>query len=217
MSTALSPVHVSRRDRTMSPSTARSPYPVAARELLRETLLDAALEELRRRAWSEVTMADVARAAGVSRQTLYKEFGSRDEFAIALTLREADRFLAAVEEAVRAHIENPSTALAAAFEMFLTTAAENPLVLAVFRGGGDEFLELVTIRGTPLVEHAVDRLAAVMTGSWPDADPAACGLLAECLVRLAISYITLPKGPSSATAESVASLLDPYIERALKS
>ena len=90
-------------------STARErlPYSVAARELLRDTLLDAARDELRERQWGEITMADIARAAGVSRQTLYKEFGSRDAFAQALVLREADRFLASVETAVRAHIDDP--------------------------------------------------------------------------------------------------------------
>ena len=61
----------------------RTPYAVAARELLRNTVFEAARHELSTRRWNEVTMADVAAAAGVSRQTLYKEFGSRDEFARA--------------------------------------------------------------------------------------------------------------------------------------
>ena len=74
--------------------SAGRPYAVAARELLRDTLFDAARRELEHRGWSEVTMADIASAAGVSRQTLYKEFGSRDEFAQAFVLREGDRFVA---------------------------------------------------------------------------------------------------------------------------
>jgi AcrR family transcriptional regulator len=190
---------------------------VAARELLRETLLDAALDEVRRRPWSEVTMSDVARAAGVSRQTLYKEFGSRDAFVSALTLREADRFLGAVEQAVRANLDDPSRALAAAFGVFMGASAENPLVLAVFRGGSDELLELVTTRGQPLVEYAVDRLAAVMTSAWSQASERDCQLLSECLVRLGISYMTLPEGPSSMTGETIATLFGPYIERVLAS
>ena len=61
-----------------APERTPTPYAVAARALLRDTLLDAARRELEQRAWSEVTMADIALAAGVSRQTLYKEFGSRE-------------------------------------------------------------------------------------------------------------------------------------------
>lgn len=76
---------------TMAPARERIPYSLAARELLRNTLLDAACDELQDRRWANITMADIARSAGVSRQTLYKEFGSRDEFAQALVLREAER------------------------------------------------------------------------------------------------------------------------------
>jgi len=97
-------------------SPRRQPYPVAARELLRASLLDAAREELRHHRWADVTMADVATAAGVSRQTLYKEFGSREEFAQALVLREADDLLDAVEQAMKAR-EEPAGALAAAFDV----------------------------------------------------------------------------------------------------
>ncbi len=106
--------------------SARTPYAVAARELLRDTLFDAARHELEQRAWSEVTMADVAAAAGVSRQTLYKEFGSRDEFAQAFVLREADGFIGAVEGALDAHLEDPRAALTAAFGLFLDGRRRGP-------------------------------------------------------------------------------------------
>ena len=162
-------------------------------------------------------MSDVARSAGVSRQTLYKEFGSREVFVGALMLREADRFLAAVEEAVRENLDDPSRALAAAFGVFTDAAAENPLVLAVVRGGADELLELVTTRGAPLVDHAVGRLAAVMTSGWSSASDGDCRLLSECLVRLGISYMMLPEGPSGMTPQSIAAVFAPYIERVLDS
>ena len=77
----------------MSTTPQRVPYSVAARELLRNTLLDAACHELQSRHWADITMADIAVAAGVSRQTLYKEFGSREEFAQVLVMREAERVL----------------------------------------------------------------------------------------------------------------------------
>ena len=83
------------------------PYAVAARELLRDTLLDAARRELEGRGWNEVTMAEIAAAAGVSRQTLYKEFGSRDEFAQVFVVREGERFLRAVEGALDANPPRP--------------------------------------------------------------------------------------------------------------
>ncbi len=192
----------------------RVPYSVAARELLRNTLLDAACDQMQSRRWADVTMADIALAAGVSRQTLYKELGTRDEFAQVLVMREADRFLLAVEDAVGAHLDDPAGALAAAFDIFLQAAAENALVRAVVHGhGAEELLALFTTHGTPLVERAVERLTAVILASWPLVAREDAELLSECLVRLAISYAGLPKGPASMSAASVATLLGPYVER----
>jgi len=187
---------------------------VAARELLRNTLLDAACHELDSRPWVEVTMADIALAAGVSRQTLYKEFRSREEFAQILLMREADRFLTEVEGAVGAHLDNPAQALAAAFDVFLQAAAENPLVHTIVHGdGAEQLLALVTTHGTPLLESATERLTAVILSGWPTIARADVELLSECLVRLAISYAGLPKGPASMSAASVAKLLGPYVEQ----
>jgi AcrR family transcriptional regulator len=198
----------------MSTAEERIPYSLAARNLLRSTLLDAARHELSERRWAEITMADIARAAGVSRQTLYKEFGSRDEFAQVLVLREAGSFLDAVEQAVNAHLDDPALALAAAFDVFLTAAAENPLVRTIVgAGGSEELLALFTTQGKPLVDSAVERVTAVLVAGWPLVREQDAELLSECLVRLAISYAALPRGPASMTASSVAILLGPYIER----
>jgi AcrR family transcriptional regulator len=187
---------------------------VAARELLRDTLLDAARRALEERPWSEVTMADVATAAGVSRQTLYKEFGSREQFAQAFVLREAERFIAAIEGALDAHLDDPLAALTEAFGLFLQAAGRDPLIRAAIAGSG-ELLPFVTTQGEPLLRGAAERLCAAIRARWPQAAPHDAALLAECLVRLAISYVTLPVDPAGMTASSLAELFGPYIERAL--
>lgn len=66
----------------------------------RESLLDAAYTALTERAWTAVRMVDVAAAAGVSRQTLYNEFGSKEGLARALVRRETDNYLAGVARAL---------------------------------------------------------------------------------------------------------------------
>jgi len=196
------------------PARERIPYSLAARQLLRDTLLDAACDELQERRWADITMADIARAAGVSRQTLYKEFGSRDEFSQALVLREAERFLLAVRGAVHANLDNPARALSAAFDVFLTAAAENPLVRTIVSGDGSEgLLVLFTTHGAPVVEGAAQQLEAIIVDGWPVVERHDAELLSECLVRLAISYAALPKGPASMSAESVATVLGPFVER----
>jgi AcrR family transcriptional regulator len=202
--------------RAMPPARERTPYAVAARQLLRDTLFDAARDELQQRAWAEITMADIASAAGVSRQTLYKEFGNRDEFSQAFVIREGERFLDAVEQAVREHLDDPSVAVAAALEVFLTTAGEDPLMRILLSDDGTGgMLPLVTTQSMPVVTWASARLAATMRDGWPQASEHDARLLAETLVRLAISYVTVPKGTPHATASDAAALLGPYIERAL--
>jgi AcrR family transcriptional regulator len=211
MSVATTPTAPATPTATRTPT----PYAVAARALLRDTRLDAARRELQQRAWSEVTMADIAGAAGVSRQTLYREFGSRDEFAQAFVLREAERFIAAIETALDDHSNDPLAALSAAFGLFLSAAADDPLIRAAIAGSG-EMLPLLTTQGEPLVRGAAERLCAAILVRWPQAAPHDAALLAECLVRLGISYVALPVGPAGMTAASIAQLLGPYIERALQ-
>jgi AcrR family transcriptional regulator len=196
----------------------RTPYPQAARQLLRETLFGAARDELERRAWSEVTMADVAGAAGVSRQTLYKEFGSRDEFAQAFVIHEGERFLDRVEAAVREHLDDPRAAIAAALGAFLETAGGDPLVRVLLSDDGTGgMLPFVTTQGMPVVHWATARLTAVIEEGWPEAPPEKARLLAESLVRLAISYITTPAESPEDTAAHASELLGPFIDEALGS
>jgi AcrR family transcriptional regulator len=194
----------------------RTPYPVAARELLRNTLLDAARDLLQEHPWSEVTMADIAGVAGVSRQTLYNEFGSRDEFAQALVIREGDRFLEDVTSAVRENADEPRRALEAALEVFLTAAADDPLIrTAIFDTGSDGLLPMVTTQGQPVVARETARLALLITETWPVTQHDAT-LIAEVLVRLGISYATLPEGSPRATAAAVVELLGPFIDQAVE-
>jgi AcrR family transcriptional regulator len=196
----------------VSAAEQRVPYAVAARELLRNTLLDGASKELASRPWSEITMSEIARAAGVSRQTVYNEFGSRAVFAQELVLREAGRFIDLVQSTIAANVADPRVALQATFELFLTVAAENPLVSAIVSGdGADELIALFTTRGETLVETAAARLTEVLLASWPVVPRDEAELLGETLVRLAISYAALPKGEPGETAEAVASLLGPYV------
>ena len=194
----------------------RTPYPEAARELLRQTLFDAARHHLEARPWSEVTMGDIAATAGVSRQTLYKEFGNKSEFAVNLTIHEGERFLAAVEDAVRAHTDDPRAAIRAALELFLRTAGDDPpMRILLSDDGSGGMLPFVTTQGMPVVVWATGRLSGVIEEGWPQAPKGDVRLLAEALVRLAISYITNPSGTPDSTAGSVADLLGPFIDRAL--
>ncbi len=198
------------------PQATRPSYAQATRVLLRERLLDAANDLLASRDWATVTMADIARGAGVSRQTLYNEFGSRQEFGQAYVLREADRFLTAAERAIAGHPDEPEAAVAAAFNGFLSTATDNPLVRAIVTGDpGGGLLALVTTDSARLLGPVTDRLAASLCATWPQLPDQQAHVAADCAVRLAISHALSPTEQAELTARSVAALLGAYLERAI--
>jgi AcrR family transcriptional regulator len=191
------------------------PYPVAARELLRTSLLDAACDQLNKRPWANVTMADVARTAGVSRQTLYKQFGSREEFARVLVIRETDRLRSAVERELSAHREDLASALVGVFDVLVQAPADNALVRTVVRGHGAEELLTLLIAGRDrsLVELMIEHLTQLVLTGWPRLDRRAAGALSECLVRLAVGYAVLPDDSFSVGHAPVAAMLGPYVVR----
>lgn len=105
----------------------------------RESLLDAAYTALARKPWPGVRMVDVAAVAGVSRQTLYNEFGSKDGLARALLRRETDGYLHGVERAL-AGARDPADRLAAVGAWTVGAARQNVLVRAVLTGCWSERL-----------------------------------------------------------------------------
>jgi AcrR family transcriptional regulator len=197
-------------------SSGRTPYQEAARELLRQTVFDAARDQLGKRTWSEITMADIATGAGVSRQTLYNEFGNRNEFGFAFVIHEAERFMDDVEEAVLAHRDDPRAAVLAALEHFLRAAGGDPLIRILLSDDGTGgMLPFVTTQGLPVVQWAAARLTSVVEEGWPEAPEGDVKTLSESLVRLAISYVTTPGDSAEEAAKAVSELLGPFIDKAL--
>ena len=138
---------------------ARVPYPQAARSLLRDTIVSAVDELVRQQGWSTTTMSDVARAAGVSRQTVYNEFGTRQELVQAYILREIEALIGEVETHVRAHADDARAALSGAFALFLKLASDEPLVRVIAADAeGGELMHLLTTTGLAVAAERVGAL-----------------------------------------------------------
>lgn len=187
---------------------------------VREALLSAAYDEAVAGEWDHARMADVARTAGVSRQTLYNEFGSKDGLGQALVLRETERFLAGVEAALRNVTGEPHEAVGEAVGWTLTEAADNPLLKAVLtsaRGGpaDGELFAFITTRAEPVLVAARDRLAAFLTARWPDLRTRDVLVISEIVIRLTVSHLVLPTEPVERTAATTALLVARFVERDL--
>lgn len=196
-------------------SPTRPRYAEAKGTLLRDSVLDSVGELLADDGWHDVTMAEIATRAGVSRQTLYNAFGNREQLAQAYLMREAERFLAAIEDAVRSNADDPRRALVSAGELFLTLVSTHPMVRAISTDEGDELVALATTRGGALLAGMTERLSVLILDNWPDVDPEGARLLAQTLVRLAISHAILPTGEPDRTAADIGRILGPFIDELL--
>ncbi|MCX4971548.1 TetR/AcrR family transcriptional regulator [Streptomyces sp. NBC_00620] len=193
----------------------------------RESLLDAAYTALARRAWSAVRMVDVAAVAGVSRQTLYNEFGSKDGLARALVRREADAYLAGVERALGAHADARERLVATA-EWTASAARSNVLVRAMLTGCWSERLPSPTLSAVPSSSAvpaqrradgplpspadfvALVRDRAVVAMSPSKAESGELARTCELVVRLALSCVAAPPGEGGVTDLVKAALASPH-------
>ncbi|AQT81239.1 TetR family transcriptional regulator [Mycolicibacterium litorale] len=192
----------------------RVPYPEASRALLRDSVLDAMREELLTKDWSAITLSDVARSAGISRQTIYNEFGNRQGLAQGYALRLADRLVDAIGDAITSNVGNVSAAFSEGFRLFFTESAADPLVISLLTGvAKPDLLQMITTDSAPIITRASQRLTEAFTNSWVNATEEDSGVLARAIVRLAMSYISMPPEADHDVAQDLARLMTPFAER----
>jgi AcrR family transcriptional regulator len=171
------------------------PVPVSTRE----RLLAAAAELIAAGGWTGVTMGKLAAHAGVSRQTVYNELGSKAELAQALMLRETDGFVVRVTGIVAAHPGAAVEGVTAAFRETLEATRTNPLLeiaLGGPQGGRDDFLPLLTSRPEAVLGRAVEAVAALFSRAYPEVPLTASewAVAVEAFVRLLLSHLVQPSG-----------------------
>jgi AcrR family transcriptional regulator len=203
----------STSSRSGSTETEAVPYAEAARGLLRDTIIGAVDRLARSRGWAATTMAQVAETAGVSRQTVYNEFGSRQALVEAYVTREIEGLVTEVEAAVRRHADDPGAAVHAAFALFLRLASDEPVIrIIVADAEGGQLVRLLTDLGRSVAD---DRIARLIMDVWPQVGAGDAELLADTLVRLAISHAVAPAADPETTTRGVARLVRPLIAEIL--
>jgi AcrR family transcriptional regulator len=201
--------------RVSRPRTAqRIPYAEASRVLLRDSILDGMRELLLARDWSAITLSDVAKAAGISRQTIYNEFGSRQGLAQAYALRLADRLVDQIDDAIVGNVGDVYAAFLAGFRDFFAESAADPLVISLLTGDvKPDLLQLITTDSGPIISHCSERLTSTFVHSWVGCSDEDAGILARAIVRLAMSYISMPPEADHDVAADLARLFAPAAER----
>ncbi|MCX2711172.1 TetR family transcriptional regulator [Mycolicibacterium sp. J2] len=192
----------------------RVPYAEASRVLLRDSILDGMRELLLVRDWSSITLTDVARAAGISRQTIYNEFGSRQGLAEGYALRLADRLVDAVAHAINHNVGQVYEAFLEGFRAFFVDSASDPLVISLLTGAAKpDLLQIITIGSGPIITRCSARLQDTFQTSWIRSSDEDAGVLARAIVRLAMSYVSMPPEADHDVARDLARLMSPFAER----
>jgi AcrR family transcriptional regulator len=192
----------------------RVPYAEASRVLLRDSILDGMRELLLSRDWSSITLSDVAKAAGISRQTIYNEFGSRQGLAQGYALRLADRLVDQIEGAIGGNAGDIYAAFLQGFRDFFAESAADPLVISLLTGTTKpDLLQLITTDSAPIITRCSARLTESFTHSWVRASEEDAGVLARAIVRLAMSYVSMPPEANHDVARDLARLMTPFAER----
>lgn len=170
----------------------------------RARILDAAFEAIRSFGLARTTVEDVAQRAGLSRQTVYRYFPSKDHLVVALVFREEERFLDGVREAFAAE-PDLTAAIERAVRFVLAQAREHPLLDRLLHTDEPVVLPYLTTRGLPVITRARDVMVELVAARVDPVDLEALEGCLDAAVRATLSYILTPSElPPAAVARTLA-------------
>lgn len=163
--------------------------------------------------WERLHFGQVAERTGVSRPTLYKEFGSKQALARELVRLEGERFLNEVVAAMDVHRADVADAVEAGVRHTLVQGRENPLIDAVMAspGGVDSLLPFLVTRRSPVFDHAGTVLGGWFAEHHPQLDPVEIAETLDALIRLTVSHLVLPGASDAAIPGQLARLASRYL------
>ncbi|AXT85872.1 TetR family transcriptional regulator [Aeromicrobium sp. A1-2] len=176
---------------------------------VRGRLLDAAQDTIEATGWSTVTMSRIAEKVGVSRQTVYNEFGTKHGLAEHLALRELDRFLGVVRDRMSGQsglVEGIRAACEGALELGERSLLVRTIVGSLPDEHDTDFLKILTTESGEIVESAVMVVKQCVVEFYPPTPltDAELEVAVEVVVRLVLSALTRPSKPSAEAAADIA-------------
>jgi len=173
-----------------------------------ERILDAAARLFAERGVAATQMADIAKAAGCSRATLYRYFDNRQAVHLAFVHREARRVGAQVAEEIRG-IGDPGERAVAGIAASLREVRADPLLIAWFRPG-DAGLALEIAQTSQVIEA----IAASLFGAGDLPEEGDLSLLARWLTRVIVSLLTVPGRDEAEEREMLHRFIAPLLAAA---
>ena len=155
-------------------------------------ILEAARRVFEQYGARRANVEDVARAAGVSRSTLYRAYPNKEALLEAVLLRQLDEFLTELDR-VAADLP-PREAVVECFTRGLELTREIPLLARL----AETEPELITAAGalshSSMVLGAADRVASTLRRSGATMPDGELRTVAELMLRVAWTYLLNPAG-----------------------
>jgi AcrR family transcriptional regulator len=170
-------------------------------------ILDATLATMADHGVARLSLEDVAKRAGLSRQTVYRYFPSKGELLEATVLREEEIFIDNMKTAAGCQREL-EPALRAAIEAALRTGQAHVLLNRLMATEPTALVALVTTDRGPVLSAARQALEDILAAWLPKAPKARLGMAADAVARLLVSYVMNPPAdPLAQVANRLAQLL----------
>lgn len=173
----------------------------------RERILDAAFDALEDFGLTRTTVEDVAQRAGLSRQTVYRYFPSKDALIVSLVAREEEQFISGVRDAIEGH-DDLGPSMANGVRFVLRFAREHPLLDRLVSTDPLAFLPYLTTRGLPVVIRAREAMVDLIAPRAPHLPAEALRGALDAATRAIVSYVLTPsERPDEVVAADLTAML----------
>lgn len=173
-------------------------------------ILDAAVEAALVHGLTRLSVADVAKRAGISRPTLYKRYPSKEALVAEAIMREAALVIEAVEAAVGDvdRAAGPKAALRAGVSTALTVLREHPLLDRVVRTEPEMLVPALTTDDGLILTVIRPPIEALVSDRLSPLDAVTSRRVADMLTRLLLSYaLNAPDDPPDVVATVLADVM----------
>jgi len=157
----------------------------------REAVLDATVAEMTRTGLRKLSLVEVARVAGVSRQTVYRYFRDRDELVAAVVHRDEEATLEAARAAT-ASIADVREALQVGIAVVLRRAREHPNLDSLLAKEAALVVPFLTSPWSPVLRVARPVLEELVAERLPQLPVGRLRVFADAVARLLVSYTVSP-------------------------
>lgn len=175
-------------------------------------IIDAALEVLARVGIAKLALEEVATEAGVSRQTVYRHFGSRDGLLSAVIVREEEELLGLVDEAT-AGVAELEEAVRVGLAAALHGAQQHPLLQRLLTSEPEALLPFLTLGSGPVLSIIGPAIAAVVEMRAAHVSDADLEFLGDAVGRVVVSYAVSPRPDIDDTAGRLAAMVAAHVQR----